>query len=77
MVPESKEYPSEPTALLTGAEGNCSLLKNIHALAKNVFTSRRETFVHAFSSYGPVYSFSAEGCTTCTPNHGPPAYHPY
>ena len=38
---------------------------------------RRETFVHAFSSYGHVYSFSGESCTKCTPNHGSPPYHPY
>ena len=41
------------------------------------FHLSRETFVHTFSSYGHVYSFSSEGCTRCTPNHGTPASHPY
>ena len=37
----------------------------------------RGTFVHAFSSYEHVYSFSSGGRTKCTPNHGCPAYHLY
>ena len=72
-VPKGEEHPPEPTAPWANAEENTSSLGNINPLTKNVFTSPRETFVHALSSYGQVYSFSSEGCTKCkwrcSPNH--------
>ena len=76
-MPKSEEYPSQPTALWTGAEGNCSSLGNINPLAKNVFTSPGKP------SYTP--SDPTDTCTvsqvrvapSAPPTMAPPAYHPY
>ena len=47
---------------------------------KKCFHFPRETFLHALSSYGYMYSFSSELCTKCkwrcTPNHGSPRLPP-
>ena len=75
-VPKAKEYPLEPTAPPNGVGGDSSSLGNINPLMKKGFHFPRETFVHAFSSYGHVYSFTSDGCTRCTPNHGFPRVPP-
>ena len=60
---KGEEHPTEPPAPWTSAEENTTSLGNINTLTKDVFSFPRETFVHALSSYGHVYSFSSEGRT--------------
>ena len=76
-MPESEEYPPEPTDPWTSVEKDSSSMGNIHPLTRNVFTPPGRPSCKPSHPTDTCMVASVKVAPGATSTMAPPAYHPY